>query len=429
MPDHARTCCASQSASIQSHRPGIRQRKRAAFDILSPFLILRSLLTSASTRFPVSCTEHVRILETSLHQRRARTFEERAEITRLQENLWTAPAVAAFEAQSGDGVPTFAATVEGPGPQEAIGSDLGPGKSVPCQTLRRANSEDNGAIQRPRLYGASCAQEAFELLAYGSEAEKARVEAAKPLLVGPLRDTDPAVRAAALHSLSAIRKLSRDDVLALAAGLSDPDAKVRRTAAGVINYIAFQGTDAIAAAPELEVAVQDSDSHVRSNAAMALGRIGSKRPSTVACLVGMLANGNRDERKFRPVVALGMIGPAAKSAAPALRPMLKDGKASTRAAAAWALWRASGDPEASVPVLIECLGSRRRIAVPGVESPLTGPDEDVRRLAAAALSEIAHSGAAGRGIVDRALKRASFRSLRRVCEGHWQVHRRGRLSC
>ena len=81
---------------------------------------------------------------------------------------------------------------------------------------------------------------------------------------------------------------------------------------------------------------------------------------------------------FAPALSLGMIGPAAKSAAPSLRLVLKSGDAMTRATAAWALWRVSADLEATVPVLVECLGSRHNVSVAAGQPPRAGPSRILR---------------------------------------------------
>ena len=74
------------------------------------------------------------------------------------------------------------------------------------------------------------------------------------------------------------------------------------------------------------------------------------------------------------------------------------------AAAAWALWRVSRNLKASVPVLVECLSSR--CPVVSGDPGATQPDENVRRVAAAALFEIAQSGAASKEIVEDAVGKA-----------------------
>jgi hypothetical protein len=111
---------------------------------------------------------------------------------------------------------------------------------------------------------------------------------------------------------------------------------------------------------------------------------------------------------FAPALSLGMIGPAAKSAAPAVRSMLGNADALTRATAAWALWRISGDLQSTVPVLVEALASRRPIMVATGQPPVAGtePDDDARLLAGEALIEISRAGVSSKKVVDAAIKEA-----------------------
>ena len=94
-----------------------------------------------------------------------------------------------------------------------------------------------------------------------------------------------------LRSLSHLAGSTKSEVLAMAACLADPDVRVRRMAASAINYLGLVGVDAKAAVPALEAALGDSDQNVQGVRAMALGRIGSKRPSTVAGLARILGQG------------------------------------------------------------------------------------------------------------------------------------------
>ena len=249
---------------------------------------------------------------------------------------------------------------------------------------------------------------AFGAFREAGEATRRAAEKAKPALVGALRDRDSKVREEAVASLSLLSGSTKSEVLALAACLSDPDRGVRDAAAGAFNYLGSLGVDATAAVPALEAAVGDPDQFVRSAAAMALGRIGAKRPSTVAALTRAVGQGRTEMvgYGFTPALSLGMIGPEAKSAALSLRLALKSEDGLTRATAAWALWRVSADQDVAVPVLVECLGSRRNPIVATGEPPRGGtePDTDARRLAAAALLEISRSSAASRKVVDAALK-------------------------
>ena len=74
---------------------------------------------------------------------------------------------------------------------------------------------------------------------------------------------------------------------------------------------------------------------------------------------------------------------------------------------AWALWRVSGDLEASVPVLVECLSSRRKVtASDGEPHGEDERDDEARSLAGKALFEIAHTSASSRSVVEAAIRKA-----------------------
>ena len=256
------------------------------------------------------------------------------------------------------------------------------------------------------------AANAIGCVACEGEAGRRAAEAAKPALLSAMRDPDSAVRGAAIDSLGTVRNLSQAEVLAMAACLTDPEKRVRHTAAGAIGYLGVLGLEAKAAAPALEAALGDPDPDVRLGAASALGHIGSKRETSVPGLARMLGQGRRGSARFVPALVLGQMGPVGKSAAPALRSVLGNADAGVRAPAAWALWRTTADLGATVPVLVECLDSRRNVSVAVGQPPAgTEPDDDARHLAAAALLEIARSGASSRKVVDAALKKAPAEAL------------------
>jgi hypothetical protein len=81
--------------------------------------------------------------------------------------------------------------------------------------------------------------------------------------------------------------------------------------------------DISAALPALMTALQDSDQHVRANAALDLGDMGSKAAPAVGRLIETL--GDPDEGVRESVCrGLGGIGPAAKAALPTLWQALVD---------------------------------------------------------------------------------------------------------
>ena len=99
--------------------------------------------------------------------------------------------------------------------------------------------------------------------------------------------------------------------------------------------------DISAALPALMTALQDSDQHVRANAASDLGDMGSKAAPAVGRLIETL--GDPDEFVRQSVCSgLGGIGPAAKAALPALWQALVDPSEHVRASAQFAIPRIEG---------------------------------------------------------------------------------------
>jgi HEAT repeat protein len=120
--------------------------------------------------------------------------------------------------------------------------------------------------------------------------------------------------------------------------LSDKDAGVRADAARELNHLAgiANSPDERQAIPALIVSLKDSDHDVRSNAAMALGSIGSDGKTVIPALV--LAVRDKDYAvREEAVDSLGRIGKDAQLAVPALVAALTDKDDSVRYAAtsAW----------------------------------------------------------------------------------------------
>jgi HEAT repeat protein len=145
-----------------------------------------------------------------------------------------------------------------------------------------------------------------------------------------------------------LRDLGDDAVFALAIGLSDTDAQLRRNVALALN--ALGGTwfdrsqpkmDIRAALLALMVALDDPDTHVRAWSAQAIGQIGPDADQAVPALIAMLTNGDEGSRNSA-CIALRGIGPAAKAALPALRNALSDPSADVRGFAKRAIERIEG---------------------------------------------------------------------------------------
>jgi HEAT repeat protein len=87
----------------------------------------------------------------------------------------------------------------------------------------------------------------------------------------------------------------------------------------VIAALPRLGPDAHAALPLLAKFVDDPDSGLRSEAALALGKFGPSAAPAVPSLMGLLLDGGEPEERAVAAKALGWIGPAASRAVPRLR--------------------------------------------------------------------------------------------------------------
>lgn len=147
---------------------------------------------------------------------------------------------------------------------------------------------------------------------FGSDAASAL-----PQLVQGLQDSDVNVRIAAAWSISQVAPATNaSTVSALRHALSDSNSKVRSLAAIALRQI---GLGAAAAIPQLISCLDDPVAFVRAPAADALGAIGPAARDAVGPLARRLAS--KDEQVFvlRSIAyALGNIGPDARSALPAL---------------------------------------------------------------------------------------------------------------
>jgi HEAT repeat protein len=123
--------------------------------------------------------------------------------------------------------------------------------------------------------------------------------------------------------------------------LRDPDATLRRLAAGALSNI---GPEAAPAVPDLIRALSDDEPEVRSGAARALARIGPKAESAVPHLIKNLDRKQPDLVRRFSCEALSRIGEGLKPFVPdILRTLRDDPDAYVRQRAVWALGRLSGD--------------------------------------------------------------------------------------
>jgi len=155
-----------------------------------------------------------------------------------------------------------------------------------------------------------------------------------------------------------------------------------------------------AAVPALIEVFKGGHGDVRWRAAVALGQLGPGAKTAMPALVEALKDTDIKVRQTA-AIALGEIGPDAESAVPALISALEDPEEDVRSNAAWALGKIGPEAKAAVPVLIktlkekyvggmaaESLGKIGPPAVPALVEALKDKNKDVGRYAARALGEI-----------------------------------------
>jgi len=203
-----------------------------------------------------------------------------------------------------------------------------------------------------------------------------------------------------LSTERAFKEMGIGVVTYLIRALDDDNATLRQE---VIYTLGFIGSNASDSVPKLiEILQDDPEPAVRTASARALSEISSD-PEVISALVGALEDENSDVVGMT-IVALGVIGPKAKAAIPALIKMLKDVDPEKRAAAAREIARISSgpdvvsnlisaldDPDASVHTSaassLARIGPPAEEAIPKLIDLLRHDDSDVRSSAAQALGK------------------------------------------
>jgi HEAT repeat protein len=264
-------------------------------------------------------------------------------------------------------------------------------------------------------------------------------DATNSVLLAAATSPSADVRLSVLYGLGAVAPLAARDFLpTLIAGLADPDADNRRTAAGSLSRLGQAGVDAPEARDGLIALLDDRDALTRAAAALALGHIGADAETVLPALVKHLADTDAQTRymvnhslqqagpeivrvlpeliaalaspdaELRSNVAglISMAGAAAKPAAPALIARLSDPALNVRVWSAYALRAMGGEAMSALPEFVRLLASdpepKVRVeaarAIAGL-GPLAGtaapalcaaardPDSDVRVWSLFALGE------------------------------------------
>jgi HEAT repeat protein len=197
-------------------------------------------------------------------------------------------------------------------------------------------------------------------------------------------------------------------VATLESALGDPCPAVRTQAALALGRI---GPDAGAVAPRLISLLQEADEEVRCQAAQALGEIGGHDGVTVAALVDLLSDASATV-KVSAARALGAMRTAAAKSAPALVPLLQDRDDEVRTAAAEAIAQLGPLDQTATNNLSEGLGSADNVvraqtaealgtigaaaeeAAPALVQATTDANDRVRAKAVEALGKIGEPAAA-----------------------------------
>jgi HEAT repeat protein len=197
-------------------------------------------------------------------------------------------------------------------------------------------------------------------------------------------------------------------VATLEPALADDSAAVRTQAALALGRI---GPPAAAVAPGLIDLLEDADETVRCQAAEALGQVGGDERATVAALVQLLQDASAPVKESA-ARALGALRKAAAPAVAALVPLLQDREESVRTAAAEAIAQVGPLNEAATDTLVEGLDSPDNVvraqtaealgtigaaaeeAAPALVEAMADGNDRVRAKAVEALGKIGESAAA-----------------------------------
>ena len=159
--------------------------------------------------------------------------------------------------------------------------------------------------------------------------------------------------AATLGTIGAEAKAAKASLRLL---LRDDDGYVRLIAALSLWQVA-EDTAGIPVATEVLLKVNDHE--WRRRAVDLLRQMGPAAKTAIPALAQGLQN-TKAATRAAAADALGNLGPEAKSAADALAAALNDKEEEVRVRAAGALWQINGDTAATVPVLLQLLGSKEK---------------------------------------------------------------------
>lgn len=196
-------------------------------------------------------------------------------------------------------------------------------------------------------------------------------------VLAALGDEDPLVRRQATYAASKFAETDSRVVPALIRALKDkagaawPGDRSYSVALDAVSYLGDMGSGAKAAVPALIDMANTGDEELQSTTLLALGKIASKEKSVFGTAVPVLVTALKDkQRKTDPrasaAAALGMLGPDAKDAVPALVEALSvedvskgEEELTIRGCALRALGAMGPGAVAAVPDLVVILQDRR----------------------------------------------------------------------
>ncbi len=172
-------------------------------------------------------------------------------------------------------------------------------------------------------------------------------------LIKALKDRNPDIRKLAAHALAQAGSDDKEAVPALIEALKDKNSEVR---AAVIDALGEMGAEGKEAASPLAQRFHDSSVRVRQHVGQALSKIGLAAVEPLCDALGE----DKAEVRLDAIKTIGLFGPLAKNAVPALRKAMKDDDHRIRAAAAEALGKMGIEAADAVPELLDALKDKKR---------------------------------------------------------------------
>ncbi|MFF5936652.1 HEAT repeat domain-containing protein [Streptomyces sp. NPDC012508] len=165
-----------------------------------------------------------------------------------------------------------------------------------------------------------------------------------------------------LHALASVRGVqAMPEVLRVLRGA--PSNRRDWVQEAALRTLAAFGPPARAAIPDARALLESESAAVSAQAALTLWSVEGDREAVLPTLTAWLGPDATAPDRCAAARALGAIGPAAASSAPALLPGLAARDLWVRVRSAAALWRVSGDAESALPVLLAAWEENRHARV------------------------------------------------------------------